>query len=234
MSELLSYAPAIASSAGVTILLSVLSILGCAITAVILGVARAGKRAPVRIGGGLIVELLRGASGLVYLFWVYYALPLIPGMPQFAPFTACVLVLSLVGGAYGAEIVSAGIQSIPKGQRDACWALGLSRWRTLTRVILPQALSQIVPSFGSLAVDMVKWTTIASFVGVKDLLYVANNLRNLTYETITIYAGLSVLYLVLSLLTSAFFVGVERVLPLSRAARAASSARASPLALQGG
>jgi len=234
MGQLLSYAPAVAWSSGVTILLSVLSILGCAITSIVLGVAQGGKAAPVRIGGGLVVELLRGASGLVYLFWVYYALPLIPGMPQLAPFTACVLVLSLVGGAYGAEIVSAGLHAVPKGQRDACWALGLSRWRTLTRVIFPQALSQIVPAFGSLAVDMVKWTTIASFVGVKDLLYVANNLRNLAYETVAIYTGLAFLYLVLSLLTSAFFALVERALPLSRASRMARSARALPLSPQGG
>jgi len=173
----------------------------------------------VRGAGAVAVELLRGASGLVYLFWVYYALPLVPNMPQFSPFAATVLVLSLVGGAYGAEIVDAGIHSIAKGQIDASRALGLSRRTMLTRVVLPQALSQITPAFGSLANDMVKWTTVASFVGVHDLLYVANNLRNLTFESIRIYIGLAAIYVVLSLLTSAFFSAVEYALPLSKARR---------------
>ena len=79
----------------------------------------------VRAVAGGAVELLRGASALVYLFWAYYALPaLMPGIPRFSPFTASITVLSLVGGAYGAEIVRGGLQAVPRGQFDACRALG--------------------------------------------------------------------------------------------------------------
>src|SRR5262249_40441462 len=134
------------------------------------------------------VELLRGASALIYLFWVFYALPLVPWAPQLDPTTAAVLVLSLVGGAYGAEIVRAGVMAIPRGQREAGTALGLSPYHIMSKIVLPQSLSQIVPAFGSLAVDLVKWTSIVSFVGVQDVLYVANTVRTVTYETVTVYA----------------------------------------------
>ncbi|WP_137389073.1 amino acid ABC transporter permease [Rhodoligotrophos defluvii] len=220
MTVLLDYLPALLQGLKTTLAVAVLSIVGCAITSVLLGIFRSARRLPRRVAAGAVVELLRGASALVYLFWAYYALPLIPGMPQLSPFAAAVLVLSLVGGAYGAEIVRAGIESVPRGQTDASRALGLSPFETLRLVILPQALSQIVPSFGSLAVDLVKWTTIVSFVGVQDVFYVANNIRNITYDTVKIYLMLAILYWVLCFVTSVIFRAVEWCLPLNRALRA--------------
>jgi ABC-type amino acid transport system permease subunit len=90
--------------------------------------------------------------------------------------------------AYGAEIVvRRGLQAVPRGQFDAYRALGLPPYHALTRVILPQALSQIVPGFGSLTVDMVKWASIASFVGVQDVLCAANSVRSIIYETVAVF-----------------------------------------------
>jgi polar amino acid transport system permease protein len=142
-----------------------------------------------------------------------------------------IFVLSLVGGAYGAEIVVSGLQAVPKGQAEAAHALGLSKYRTLVSVVLPQALTQIVPAFASLAIDMVKWTTIVSFVGVQDLLAVANNIRTMTYSTVGVYVGVALLYLGLCLVTSHLFRLLERALPLNRALNAGhSSRRAGPTA----
>jgi polar amino acid transport system permease protein len=220
MAAVFEYFPAILDGLLTTAIVALLSIVGAVIVSVLLGVLGSAKRVYVRAAAGGVVELLRGASALVYLFWAYYALPaLMPGMPRFDPFTASITVLSLVGGAYGAEIVRGGIQAVPRGQFDACRALGLPPYYALTRVILPQALSQIVPGFGSLAVDMVKWTSIVSFVGVQDVLYVANSVRSITYETAAVFLTVAALYWVLCLFVSLAFQGIERALPLNRARR---------------
>jgi polar amino acid transport system permease protein len=220
---LIEFLPAIGQGLATTVAIAVASILGCATVSIALGAARRSKVAPVKAAAGLIVELLRGASVLIYLFWVYYALPLVPGMPRLSPIAVSIVVLSLVGGAYGAEIVVAGLQAVPTGQSEAAQALGLSKVRTFVTIVLPQALTQIVPAFASLAIDMVKWTAIVSFLGVQDLLAVANNIRTITYSTVGVYVGVALIYLGLCLCTSHLFRLLEQALPLNRALNAGRS-----------
>jgi His/Glu/Gln/Arg/opine family amino acid ABC transporter permease subunit len=226
---LLEFLPAIGQGLATTVAVAAASILGCALVSIALGVARRSTLVPVKAGAGFIVELLRGASVLIYLFWVYYALPLLPGMPRLSPIAVSIVVLSLVGGAYGAEIVVSGLQAVPKGQAEAAQALGLSKYRTFATVVLPQALTQIVPAFASLAIDMVKWTAIVSFLGVQDLLAVANNIRTITYSTVGVYVGVALIYLGLCLCTSHLFRLLEQALPLNRALNAGrSNGRSGP------
>src|SRR5690349_10968802 len=158
--DTLAFLPAILRGLGITVIVAVASIFGCAIVSLLLGVARCARGKAVQRISAVAVELLRGASALIYLFWVFYALPLVPGAPQLDPVTASILRRSLGGGPYGAGIVRAGIGAIPRGHYEAGIALGLSPYRVMTRIVLPQSLSQIVPAFGSLAVDLVKWTSI--------------------------------------------------------------------------
>ncbi|WP_183238757.1 ABC transporter permease subunit, partial [Bradyrhizobium sp. CIR18] len=129
--------------------------------------------------------------------------------------------LALDGSAYGAEIVRAGIESVHRGQSDACHALGLSNLQSFRKVVLPQALSQIVPAFGSLARGIFKWTAIVSFIGVQDLIYVGDYVRGQTFETVTVFCLLAVVYWILTLLCAAVFRVIEHLLPLNRALRAA-------------
>ncbi len=221
MDQLTEFLPAIGQGILTTVLIAALSVAGCVPVSLILGIARGARNGLVRRVAGSIVELLRGASVLIYLFWVYYALPAIPGMPRFDPVTVSIVVLSLVGGAYGAEIVASALEAVPRGQAEAGHALGLSKYRTFSLIVIPQALSQIVPAFSSLAIDMVKWTSVASFVGVQDLLSVANTIRTTTYASVSTYIGVGALYFLLCLLTSLLFGRIERGLPLNRALRAA-------------
>jgi His/Glu/Gln/Arg/opine family amino acid ABC transporter permease subunit len=228
----LEYWPALARGLWTTASVASCSILGAAIGALILGPLRLSQRPLVRIASLVFIEFIRGASAVVFLFWVFYALPMLPGMPRLSPYVASILVLSLVGASYGAEIVRAGIEAVHIGQVDACHALGLSKLQTLTKVVLPQALSQIVPGFSSLAADMVKWTSIVSFVGVPDVLYVANNIRSETYETVSIFCLLAALYWILCLISGAAFRALEELLPLNRALRATRASSSAPLALK--
>ncbi|MCA6120278.1 amino acid ABC transporter permease, partial [Bradyrhizobium sp. WSM 1738] len=211
----------LAQGAWVTIWISLSIIPGAALGAVIFGAMRLSEAPAVRIPSIVLIELIRGPSALVLLFWVFYALPLIPGMPRFSPVAAAILVLTLDGAVYGAEIVRAGIEAVHRGQTEACHALGLSKIQSFTNVILPQALSQIVPAFGSLARSMIKWTSLVSFVGVQDVLYVADYVRGQTYATVSVFCLLGAFYWILTLLCAAAFRGLEHALPLNRALRAA-------------
>ncbi|MGY2803785.1 amino acid ABC transporter permease [Bradyrhizobium sp. USDA 4506] len=221
MHAVLEYWPSLAQGLWVTVWVAVCTIIGAAAGAVFLGAARLSNARALRVASILFIEFIRGPSGLVLLFWVFYVLPLLPGMPQLSALAAAILVLSLDGAVYGAEIVRAGIQAVHRGQSDACHALGLNKIQSLRKVILPQALSQIVPAFGSLARDMVKWTSIVSFVGVQDVLYVANNIRSQTFDTVTVFCMLAAIYWILCLVCAMAFRALEQVLPLNRALRAA-------------
>ena len=203
-----------------TVLVAIASITGCAVVSAIFGVALQCKTAGLGLAVRILIELLCGASVLIYLFWIFYALPLVPGAPQFSPLVASILVLSVIGGAYGAEIVSGGLRAVPPGQTEGARALGLSPLVILLRVTLPQALARVLPAFASLAVDMVKWTLIVSFVGVPDLLYTANAIRAVSYQTIPIYLALALIYWGLCTMTGLIFQALEYALPTSKARRA--------------
>lgn len=230
MSKLLEYSPIFWAGLWTTVWIAASTIALSAVGALVLGPLRLSRNRAISIGSMLFVELVRGPSGLIWLFWVFYALPLVPGMPRFSPAAAAVVVLSAIGAAYSSEIVRSGIEAVHRGQTDACHALGLSRMQALVKVILPQALSQIIPGFASMSADLVKWTAIVSFVGVQDILFVANNVRGETYQTVTIYTLVAAVYWFLCLVTTSAFRMLERVLPLNRALAAAHVARTAPVA----
>ncbi|WP_271605521.1 amino acid ABC transporter permease [Bradyrhizobium sp. CCBAU 11434] len=220
MRDVLEYWPVLTRGLWVTVWVSLCIIPGAAIGALILGAMRLSAAVALRAAAIVVIEFVRAPSALVLLFWVFYALPLLPGMPRLSPLAAAILVLALDGAAYGAEIVRGGIEAVHRGQTDACHALGLSKVQSFTKVILPQALSQIVPAFGSLARSMVKWTAIVSFIGVQDVLYVGNYIRGQTYDTVTVFCLLAALYWILTYLCGAAFRALEQLLPLNRALRA--------------
>lgn len=230
MAAVLEYWPVLLQGLWVTIWISVCIILAGAAGAVILGSMRLSKSLPVRAATMFLIEFVRGPSALVLLFWVFYALPMIPGMPRLTPVAASILVLALDGAVYGAEIVRAGIEAVNRGQSDACHALGLGKLQSFTKVLLPQALSQIVPAFGSMARDMIKWTAIVSFVGVHDVLYVAKYVGGQTLETVIVLCLVAISYWVLCLICAVLFRALERALPLNRALRVARLSVQTPQA----
>ncbi|WP_246799541.1 amino acid ABC transporter permease [Bradyrhizobium sp. CCBAU 51753] len=221
MRAVLEYWPLLTQGLWVTVWVALCIIPGAALGAVILGALRLSDTPSLRWASMLLIEFIRAPSALVLLFWVFYVLPILPGIPRLSPLMAAILVLALDGAAYGAEIVRSGVEAVHRRQTDACHALGLSKLQSLTKVVLPQALSQIVPAFGSLTRSMVKWTALVSFIGVQDVLYVGNYIRGQTYETVTVFCLLAAFYWILTVLCGLAFSALEHVLPLNRALRAA-------------
>lgn len=142
------------------------------------------------------IDIMRAMPLLVMLILVYYALPFV-GI-TLDPFSAALWAISLVGSAYAAEIFRAGIQAIPRGQLEAAQALGLSYWRQMGDVVLPQALKIVVPPLTNNAISLIKDTALASVVAMPELLKQATQQQSLAANP-TPLVGAGLLYLLLLL-----------------------------------
>jgi polar amino acid transport system permease protein len=186
-----------------------------------LGLARLSGRRPVRAASGTLIEFFRGTSVIVQLFWVFFALPLLPLGIQLSAWTAGVVVLSLNAGAYAAEVVRGAVQAVPRGQYEAAVALNLSAWQRTRRVVVPQALPAMLPPFGTAAVDLTKASALVGFITVEDLTFWAEQTRLVTGEAAIVYGLTLVAYFAFALVLSAFFNGLALLTPLRRAERRA-------------
>jgi polar amino acid transport system permease protein len=197
MSEVLEYKGLFWDGLQQTLLLTVLGIALTLVVAFVVGLMGISRHRVLRAPAYVFVEFFRGTSIIVQLFWVYYALPFV-GV-KIDSFPAAVLVLGLNEGAYAAEIVRSAIKSLPKGQTEAAIALGMRPTLRLRRILIPQAIPAMLPSFGNVFVDLLKATPLVSFVAVQDLTFNALGVRTETQETTIIFVGLLVVYFVLGL-----------------------------------
>lgn len=139
------------------------------------------------------IELFRCTPLLVQIIWFYYAFPVLLGL-NIPAHVAAMSVLSLYGGAFYAEIVRGGIESVPRGQWDAARALGLRPWRMLRLVILPQALKPMLPPYVNQSVTQLKNTSLVSVIAVPDLVYNATLINAETYRPLEVYTTIAVIY----------------------------------------
>lgn len=156
------------------------------------GLGRLNRHCIVRWPAIAYIEIFRGTSALVQLFWVFYALPLL-GV-SFSPMTAGILVLGLNIGAYGAEVVRGAIQSIDRGQYEACLALNFTPFQRMRWVIAPQAIVHMLPPAGNLLVEMLKSTALVSLITLSDLTFKGLLLRADTLRTGEIFGMLLFVY----------------------------------------
>lgn len=176
-----------------TIALSAAGLLGAVIIGTVVGTAGAARRRPLRVLALLYVESVRNVPLLLHIYFWFLGLSAL----QLPAFLCAVLGLSIYSGAYAAEIVRAGLLSIPLGQHEAAKALGLSAWRTLRLVVYPQAFRVIAPSLASLFSQLIKDSSLASVVAVGELAYQAGAIESDTFRTVEVYATITVLYLLI-------------------------------------
>lgn len=154
------------------------------------GIARAEKIPVAKTIAFIYVEIFRGTSLIVQLFWIYYSLPLF-GI-SISPLIAGCLGIGLNSGAYASEIVRGALLSIPAAQLEAAAALDLTRWQTLWKIVVPQAVREMVPPFGNLSIAVLKDTALVSMISIADIAFKAQQLRTFTYDSARIY-GVSLL-----------------------------------------
>lgn len=197
------------SGIGLTVGLSVTAILVSVLLGLSLALAALSRSAALRRVSRVYVEVFRAIPLLVLLLWVYYGLPVVSGL-QFGAFAAGLMSLALSDAAFEAEIFRAGIQSVPKGHREAAQALGLSPLQIFRFVVLPQALRVILPALGNQFVYVLKMSSLVSVIGLQELTRRANELNVTEYRPLEIYSLLVLEYLLLILLTSWLVRRLER------------------------
>jgi polar amino acid transport system permease protein len=174
------------------------------------GIGKMSRFWPVRIISDVYIEIFRGTSLLVQLFWLFYALPLL-GV-SLSPISAGIWALSLNIGAYGAEVVRGAILAVDKGQYEAAKALNFAPSRTLWTVLIPQAVVEMMPPFGNLVVQNMKDSALVSLITLSDLTFKAQTIRNETLQTVPIYVITLLLYFLLALVLTAIMKWLERIL----------------------
>ncbi|GAB2822845.1 ectoine/hydroxyectoine ABC transporter permease subunit EhuC [Streptomyces daliensis] len=181
----------------VTIQLTVYSAALGASVAFVVGVARTNRLWIVRFLSGLYMEIFRGTSALVLMFWLFFVLPVALGW-QLVPMWAAVLALGLSYGAYGSEIVRGAIAAVAPAQREAGIALSFSPWQRLTKIILPQAWPEMIPPANNLLIELLKGTALVSIMGVGDITFGASLVRNALGQSAPVYTIILVMYFVLA------------------------------------
>jgi len=193
----------------VTIEVTVLAMAVTLPVAVILALGRGSRLAVLRWPAGFVIELFRGSSSLVQLFWAFYVLPFFGiNLPALV---AGVLVLGLNEGSYFSEVVRAGINAVPPGQREAAVTLGFSPGYRFFRIILPQALPVMIPPFGNALVTMLKFTSLVSLVTIQDLSFRAGLVATSLGQSAAVFGIIIVIYYALALLLGFGARRLERV-----------------------
>jgi polar amino acid transport system permease protein len=213
-SFLWGYRSLIAVGLGMTLAYTVATILLGLLVGFVTGLLRLSRNVLVTAPLVAYVEIFRCTPLLVQIVWFYYALPVLVGI-DIPAHVAAVLVLSLYTGAFYAEIIRGGVNSIERGQWDAARAIGMRRRQVMRHVILPQAIKRMVPPFMNQSIIQLKNTSLVSTIAVADLLYQGTIITAATYRPLECYTMVAVVYfLVLFPLTLAA-QGVERYLARS-------------------
>jgi polar amino acid transport system permease protein len=193
---------------GVTLEITAAAAVLAIVIALAVGLARLSRSRWLRWPASVYVEVFRGTSALVQLFWFYFVLPFF-GV-ELSAFAAGTLVLALNTGAYGSEVVRGAVQAVPRGQREAAAALNLSRLQALRRVILSQVLSAMLPLVGNLAIELLKNSALVSLITITELTFTAQLLRAETLRSAEIFSLVLALYFAAALAITAGVRLLER------------------------
>ncbi len=214
------FLPGLLDGAVLTIEIALLGCLLAIVMGILAALARMYGSAPLRWLAAAYVEIFRGTSALVQLFWLFFVLP------QFGilldAFLVAVLALGLNVGAYGSEVVRGAILGVARGQWEAATALNMTRAQMLRRVVLPQAFVAMIPPWGNLFIELLKATALVSLITLSDLAFRAQQMNQTTLKTVPIFTLVLLLYLAMSLVMTIFMRMLEE-----RASRGLARGRAA-------
>ena len=216
-----SYGALLSIAMGQTLLLALCGLFFGCILGVIFGLSSVVDNKVSRAIAKVYVNLIRGVPMIVLAFFVFYGIPYgiksILGFKfTFTALQAGTLCLALNCGAYMSEIIRAGIQSIDPGQMEAARSLGLSYWRSMFKVVLPQAIKNMIPSIVNQFIITLKDTSILSVIGFPELVNKAQNVIAITFKSFQTWAIVAVMYLVVILALQQVANSLERRLRRDR------------------
>jgi polar amino acid transport system permease protein len=178
---------------GGTLRLAIPSIVLGFILGIFIGLGRLSSRVWLRVPATLYVEFFRGVPLVMVIFWIWFIIPILlkTKIPEFGVALTAFVIFE---AAYLAEIVRAGVQSVPRGQVEAATAVGLSSAQTMRYVVLPQALKNMIPSLVTQFIVLFKDTSLASIIGFMDLTKAAQVVNNREIRPFELYLFIAVVY----------------------------------------
>jgi polar amino acid transport system permease protein len=205
--------PLIVSAAGITIFVCLVSIVLATALAIVGAMARLSTNPYISAVVALYISVVRGTPLLVQIIFIFYGLPqlgiVIPAIP------AGIFALSFNYGAYMTEVFRAGIQAVPRGQREAAAAMGMSEQLIMRRIVLPQATRIVIPAIGNDFIAMMKDSALLSVIAVQELLWWGQRLGRSGLEPMTGVLIAAVVYWALTIVFSLFQEHLERRLARS-------------------
>lgn len=159
-------------------------------------IARVSPIRPVARCAAGLVQVVRGTPLIMLIFWAYFAVPKLTGHTV-SGFTTLVCALVIYESAYLSEVIRSGIEAIDKGQVEAARSLGVGYWRTMFKIVLPQALFNVLPSMTSQFVSTVKETSLGYVISVNELTFAANQVNNLVLtKPFQVFGVLALIYFI--------------------------------------
>ncbi len=222
MSQIIdTYGSLLLIAMGQTLLLALLGLLFGCVLGIIFGLASVVDSKVSRLISAIYVNIIRGVPMIVLAFFVFYGVPYglktIFGLGiTFTALQAGTICLALNCGAYMSEIIRAGIQAIDPGQMEAARSLGLTYWRSMFRVVLPQAVKNMIPSIVNQLIITLKDTSILSVIGFPELVNKAQNVIAITFKSFQVWGIVAVMYLVVILTLQQVAKALERRLNRGR------------------
>lgn len=204
--------PSHLEGAKVTLALTSIAVFMGVVIGTIVGMARLSQRKWLSRPAAIYTDFLRGTPLIVQIFVVYM------GLPQFgirlSAWAASIIALSLNSGAYVAEIVRSGIQSVDRGQFEAAYSTGMSWAQTMRYVILPQAFRRIVPALGNEFIALLKDSSLVAVISLEELLRKGQINVTRFYRPFEIYIQVAIIYLIMTKTISFLVAYAERKLSI--------------------
>jgi His/Glu/Gln/Arg/opine family amino acid ABC transporter permease subunit len=183
----------IGSFAGGTLRLAIPAIVLGFLLGIFIGLARLAQSRWIRVPATAYVEFFRGVPLVMVIFWIWFVIPQLLRLP-IPEYGVALTAFVIFEAAYFGEIVRAGVQSVPRGQVEAATALGMTATQSMTWVVLPQALRNMVPALVTQMIVLFKDTSLASIIGYLDLTKAAQIVNNREIRPFELYLFIAVVY----------------------------------------
>lgn len=199
------YFPLLVKGLGITLALAAITVIGGAIIGLVICLLTMSKNKVLKFIGKTYIEVIRGIPLFLQLYVFYILLS-----NEISSFVSIAIALIVNSGAYVAEIIRAGIQSVDKGQYEASRSLGLDKKTTMIKVILPQSIKNIIPAIGNEYVTVIKETSLGSAFFIGDLMTVQKQIGNDSYDFLGAYIVVAIFYFVSTFSLSKVISTIER------------------------
>lgn len=209
MERILATMPDLIKATGMTLSLTVASIIVGVLLGLALAFGRMSKNKIIRGVTWTYIWIFRGTPMLMQIFFIYFVLPKMFPALMTSGFNTAVIALGLNSAAYLAEIIRAAIQSIDKGQFEASKALGMSTTLAMRRIIVPQSIRRMLPPFGNEFIMLLKDTSLVSAIGLTEILKIAKQMTSATGDAI-FYLPTAAIYLLLTTIFTFIFEKLEK------------------------